>query len=195
MTTNNFSHTNCSHPSTSKARAACRKARAAGAPVELLAVAPVVISTLTGATTTMTPHEAKRLTEELLRTHGLDGWHVHFDNARRRAGACSYGRRQIRLSLPLMAQRPYDATQKTITHEIAHALCPGHNHDHVWAAKHRELGGDGQRCFEHVDETAPWVGTCEHGKKFMKYRRPKRLEGWRCRCPQGKSPVVWTENN
>jgi predicted SprT family Zn-dependent metalloprotease len=139
----------------------------------------------------MTTHEAAKITRELLAVHGLDGWNVTFDNARRRAGACNYSRRLISLSKPLMAQRSREDTHSTITHEIAHALTPGHKHDRVWAAKHRTLGGDGKRCFEHHDETAPWVGTCEHGTKYARYRAPKRLEGWRCGCVRGGSPVVW----
>lgn len=205
MTTNtsgNFSHTNCSHPTTSKARAACRKARASGVslPVDLLATAPVLPPTLPkhdhlSTQDRMGISDAHRITQDLLTQHGLIGWHVTFDNRRRRAGACSYAKRTILLSRPLMAQRSYADTHDTITHEVAHALTQGHNHDHVWAAKHRELGGNGARCFEHVDSDAPWIGTCGHGKQFAKYRAPKRLDGWRCRCVRGGSPIVWARND
>lgn len=140
----------------------------------------------------MTPAQARRIATDLLREHGLTGWSVTFDNARRRAGQCSYRTRQISLSKPLMAQRSYDDTMMTITHELAHALVGGrHGHDAVWAAKHRELGGNGKRCFEHFDESAPWIGTCGHGKQFTRYRAPKRLDGWRCRCAHGGSPITW----
>ncbi|ASR85962.1 SprT-like protease [Mycobacterium phage Peanam] len=140
----------------------------------------------------MSMAEARRIAEALIAEHGLVGWTVTFDNARRRAGVCKYGTRTIGLSKPLMAQRSYADTWMTITHEIAHALVGhSHGHDAVWAAKHRQLGGNGKRCFEHLDETAPWMGTCDHGKKFARYRAPKRLDGWRCKCPAGSSPVVW----
>jgi len=195
--TTNFSHTNCSHPSTSKARAACRKAHAAGTP-DLTVTAPVLVPTLLPHTHLSTQDhmgvsDAYRITHDLLREHGLNGWVLQFDNRRRRAGACSHAKRTIYLSSPLMDQRSYADTHDVITHEIAHALTPGHKHDQVWAAQHRALGGNGQRCFDHLDETAPWIGTCGHGKQFAKYRQPKRLEGWRCRCVRGGSPIVWEQ--
>ncbi|ARQ95530.1 SprT-like protein [Mycobacterium phage Shandong1] len=143
-------------------------------------------------TNTMTMSEARRITTALIAEHGLVGWTVKFDNARRRAGQCSYGPRTISLSKPLMAQRSYADTMNTITHELAHALVGhSHGHDAVWSAKHRQLGGDGKRCFDHLDESAPWIGTCGHGKQFARYRQPKRLDGWRCRCVRGGSPITW----
>ncbi|AFQ97386.1 SprT-like protein [Mycobacterium phage Rebeuca] len=145
-------------------------------------------------TRTMTITQARELTQDLLHEHGLKGWTVRFDNAKRRAGQCSYSTRTISLSRHLLALRSFEDSHNTITHEIAHALVgPGHGHNLVWVRKHRELGGDGKRCFESegIDPTAPWVGTCSHGKQFARYRQPKRLEGWRCRCRQGSTPVVW----
>ena len=187
-----MSHANCSHPKTPKARAACRKGRERTTVVDLSS-APEVDTILpvydvpgfsTGAH--MGRADAVRIVRDLCAQHGLNGWHVTFDNRRRRAGACSYAKRQILLSAPLMAARSWADTHMTITHEIAHALTEGHNHDHVWAAKHRELGGDGKRCIEDfVDETAPWIGTCSHGRQFVKYREPKPGAMFRCKCIRG----------
>ncbi|WRQ08712.1 SprT-like domain-containing protein [Mycobacterium phage miche] len=150
--------------------------------------------TLALATRPMSPYEAQRITLDLILQHPkeLGGYTVKLDNAKRRAGQCNHGLRVISLSKYLMAQRSYEDTHNTITHEIAHALVgPGHRHDAVWSRKHRELGGDGKRCFEHTDEKTPWVGRCPHGKEFGRYRAPKRLEGWRCKCP-GSGAVVWS---
>lgn len=189
------SHSTCTHPSTPAARAQCRKQRAAGiAPAPLLVTAPKLDLT---PGLHMTEAQARKVANDLLAAHGLHSWTVRFDNAKRRAGQCRYGDRVLSLSRPLMALRTYAETHNTITHELAHALTPGHKHDGVWAAKHRELGGDGKRCFDTTDEVAdlaPWIGTCEHGKQFPKYRQPKRLEGWRCKCPEGKSTVTWARN-
>jgi predicted SprT family Zn-dependent metalloprotease len=188
-----MNHSTCTHPATKAARAKCRKAREAGtAPVApLLAAAP---TTTLGAH--MTPDQALIVGNDLIREHHLDiaGWKITFDNARRRAGCCRYHLRELSLSRPLMAQRSYDDTYETITHELAHALTPGHDHDEVWAAKHRELGGRGHRTFSHTDETAPWIGTCEHGKTFTKYRAPKTGATYRCRCTRGGTPVTWVKN-
>lgn len=187
-------HAHCTHPSTPAARAACRKLRTKGeAPAPLVIAAPP-IRWNDSSVAHMTEYQARVAVRNLLDQHGLATWSVTFDNARRRAGLCNYNDRLISLSRPLMSQRTYAETLNTITHEVAHALTQGHKHDHVWAAKHRSLGGDGLRCFAHFDETAPWIGTCEHGKQFPKYRQPKGMHGWSCRCPEGKSTITWARN-
>jgi predicted SprT family Zn-dependent metalloprotease len=148
-------------------------------------------------TRTMTITQAREITQDLLNEHGLSGWRVGFDHAKRRAGQCNYRLQTISLSRYLLAQRSYEDTMNTITHEIAHALVgSGHGHDAVWARKHRELGGDGKRCFQsdEVDLNAPWIGTCARGKQFARYRRPKRLEGWQCKCGNGPRHSLTWEN-
>ncbi|AGK87556.1 SprT-like protein [Mycobacterium phage HINdeR] len=140
--------------------------------------------------------DAREITERLMQEHGLKGWTFKFTNAKRTAGICIYRDKTIGLSRYLLAQRPYEESLNTITHEIAHALVGGmHGHDAAWQRKHRELGGDGKRCFEHTDLDAPWIGTCGHGKQFARYRRPKTLVGWRCNC-RGKvrTAVEWVHN-
>lgn len=144
----------------------------------------------------MTQTEAGRITCKLFHEHKLTGWGLRYGNAKRVAGSCDYRHKRITLSKYLLAQRSYEESLNTIVHEIAHALTKGHNHDAVWAAKHRELGGDGKRCFQHHDEQAPIVGRCPHGKEFPRYRWPKRPDAWSCRCrsallggPSGK--IVW----
>ncbi|AEJ92356.1 SprT [Mycobacterium phage Timshel] len=145
----------------------------------------------------MTLNDAAEITRDLLHEHGLgDTWRFKFTNAKRTAGICSYRDKTIGLSRYLLARRPYEESLNTITHEIAHALVGGmHGHDAAWQRKHRELGGDGKRCFEHTDLDAPWIGTCGHGKQFARYRRPKTLVGWRCNC-RGKvrTAVEWVHN-
>jgi hypothetical protein len=125
--------------------------------------------------------------------HGLQSWTFKFDRARTRAGQCVYGPRVISLSTWLLERRSYDESLNTITHEIAHALVGvRHDHDLVWRKQHIALGGDGARCFQFNSYAdAPWIGTCAHGKESGMFRRPKNLHGWRCKCPQGSSPVVW----
>lgn len=183
-----MSHANCTHPKTPKARAACRKAN--GITPEPFLSSPVISAPARPGT--MSQADARRIAEELLEYHNLQGWTFRLDNSRRRAGVCNYGRRFISLSVYLLAQRSYDDSHNTITHEIAHALCPGEHHSPVWAAKHRELGGDGARCFAHVDDEAPYVAKCGCGQQYSKYRAPKAYATYRCRnC---RSEVVFVKN-
>lgn len=127
--------------------------------------------------------DAQRITEELLAEHGLAGWRVEFNHARRTAGMCDYGQKLIVLSLPLMSKRHWGDTENTITHEIAHALTPHHRHDGIWARQHLAMGGDGLRCFQHFDEDAPYQATCERcGDKWTRYRAPMTGRTYRCRC-------------
>ena len=108
----------------------------------------------------MTPMQARRITANLIIEHGLTGWRFTTDNAKRRAGVCKYRERVISLSSYLMDQRSYEDTLNTITHEVAHAIVgAGHDHDYVWARKHREVGGDGKRGLESFDDKATGVGT------------------------------------
>ena len=58
----------------------------------------------------------------LMREHGLHGWTVRLDNARRRAGQCDYRRREISLSRHYVRHAEDDHIRDTILHEIAHAL-------------------------------------------------------------------------
>ncbi|UOK18137.1 SprT-like protease [Gordonia phage Switzerland] len=145
---------------------------------------------------TMTQTEAREIAHDLMLEHGLLlSWTFKFDRARRRAGQCHYGKREISLSAPLLSVRSYEESLNTITHEIAHALVGAKaGHGPEWARKHRELGGDGERCFtlEASDPTAPWIGTCGHGKTWDRYRAPKLGSRWSCKCVPGeKTPVVW----
>ena len=76
-----------------------------------------------------------------MQQHGLSaqGWRFQFDHARRRFGACRYGRKLITLSRPLVLLNPEAEVRDTILHEIAHALCPGDGHGVRWKQKCREI--------------------------------------------------------
>lgn len=150
----------------------------------------------------MSPDEARRIALGLIHEHGLVGWKVKFDNAAKRAGQCRYRDMTISLSLHLMAHRPAGETMDTITHEIAHALTPGHHHDAVWARKHRELGGKGERYFhlDVADPKAKFHGTCPHGKVFNRYKgeHPGNRLGCNCKTGRRRTPathtIAWREN-
>ncbi|QNJ59394.1 SprT-like protease [Gordonia phage BigChungus] len=131
----------------------------------------------------------------------LHGWRLKFDNARRRAGQCNYSMRTISISAPLLEVRTFADTLETITHELAHAVTPGHNHDYTWKKMHRDMGGNGSTRYN-MDEdtraralaTARYIGTCAHGKQFPRQSAPKRGSSHVCKCPEGRTTVTWARN-
>ncbi len=123
------------------------------------------------------------LAERLVEQHGLDGWSVEYDSAKRRAGVCRFQDRVIGLSAPLTALHDEDRVRDTILHEIAHALVgPRHGHDAIWREVAMRIGSSGERC---VDAEAPrvsgaWMGVCPAGHVIDRHRRPERVYS----CPQ-----------
>lgn len=129
--------------------------------------------------------------------HGLGGWRIEFDNAKRRAGVCRHGSRTISLSAALTRLHDEAEVRETILHELAHALAgPRHQHDETWRAIAVSIGSTGERC---VPEDAPrvvgsWLGVCEGGHEFDRHRRPDRvLLCGRCDPPEASARVIqWT---
>lgn len=113
----------------------------------------------------------------LMAEHGLRGWSLVFDRAKRRAGVCRYDRREIGLSAPLTALHDEADVRDTVLHEIAHALVGArHGHDADWRATATRIGCSGERC---VSRDAPelegaWIGTCPAGHRVTRHRRPDR---------------------
>ncbi len=114
----------------------------------------------------------------LARQHGLVGWRVEFDTAKKRAGVCRFGDRVISLSAPLTRLHATAEVRDTVLHEIAHALVgPRHGHDETWQRTARSIGCTGRRC---VPSDAPglpgaWVGVCAAGHVKERHRRPERV--------------------
>ena len=118
------------------------------------------------------------MAERLVAEHGLTGWRVRLDSAKRRAGVCRFAERVIGLSGPLTELHSEAEVRDTVLHEIAHALVgPEHGHDRVWRATALRIGCSGRRC---VDVDAPrvagaWVGVCPAGHVKDRHRRPERV--------------------
>lgn len=135
--------------------------------------------------------DVRRLGLALIAEHGLVGWRLELDRARRRAGICRYEQKVIGLSAPLM--RLYDEAEvrETVLHEIAHALAgPRAQHGPKWRAIAHRIGSTGERC---VSEEAPrvagaWVGTCAYGHSVDLHRSPQRVRSCVQCEPRGFSP-------
>ena len=128
---------------------------------------------------------ALELAGELMRAHGLGGWSVRLDHARRRAGQCDYRRRIISLSRHYVRNAEPAHIRDTILHEIAHALVgPRHGHDAVWRRKAREIGCTAARCHTLTFAEAPWIARCPKGcVETPRHRRRYGLVCVRCRSP------------
>lgn len=129
---------------------------------------------------------AHAMASGLLVEHGLTGWRVEFDNAKRRAGQCRYADRVISLSAGLTRIHAEREVRDTVLHEVAHALAgPGAGHGPTWRARARAIGCTGERC---VPADAPrlpgaWLGVCPSGHTVERHRRPERVLA----CPRCSS--------
>lgn len=81
---------------------------------------------------------ANDLAQDLLGTFGLLdlGWTFAFDRSKRRFGYTIHSKKRISLSSLLVGLNDISHVEKTLRHEIAHALVgPGHHHDEAWKTK------------------------------------------------------------
>lgn len=122
--------------------------------------------------------DAFALAEDLLEHHGLTGWTVAFDGAKKRAGICRFGPKVLGLSAPLTTLHSELEVRDTILHEVAHALAgPQHGHDAVWRSIAVRIGCSGERCVspDSPGVEPPWLGTCPAGHTTGRHRRPERV--------------------
>ncbi|GAA1920690.1 hypothetical protein GCM10009737_22770 [Nocardioides lentus] len=122
----------------------------------------------------------------LMAEHGLHGWTLRFDRAKRRAGVCRHHERVIGLSGPLTLLHDEAEVRDTVLHEVAHALVgPTEGHGPRWRATARRLGCSAQRALPADAPRVPgaWVGTCPAGHTTDRHRRPERVLS----CPRCSS--------
>jgi len=139
------------------------------------------------------PHAAALdLATQLMEVHGLKGWRVKLDHARRRAGQCDFRARTISLSRHYVRHAEPNHIRDTILHEIAHALVgPRHGHDVVWRQKAREIGCSANRCHTLKFANARWLMQCPNG--CFSVERHRRKAG--LVCAQCKTAVEFVSNS
>lgn len=117
-------------------------------------------------------------------------WVFKWDRARKRGGACQTFAGKpggiIFLSRVLTPHRSAVEVQKTILHEIAHAIV-GVNKGHgaLWKAQMRKMGQQPNRCTEDlsgvVAKTAKYKLVCAQGEILGHASRKMNLDGRVCR--------------
>lgn len=137
----------------------------------------------------------------LMNQHGLGGWIIEWDRAKRRKGQTDYVKRTISLSYEYVRLNPESVVRNTILHEIAHALVgSGNGHNEVWRQKFISIGGNGQRCTTApVQVEGKIVGTCPDGHLWFKHRWTKKLRTVQYYCSKHgngfqRYPIQWREN-
>ena len=143
-----------------------------GQPVSSMPTTQAVIAKETAVTRPL--GKAIDLATELMDAHGLVGWRIKLDHARRRAGQCDFTSKTISLSRLYVRHADIDHIRDTILHEIAHALVgQRHGHDAVWRQKAREIGCTATRCHSLSFARAKWVMTCPNGCFSVERHRKK----------------------
>ncbi|MCU0706023.1 MAG: SprT-like domain-containing protein [Fimbriiglobus sp.] len=131
----------------------------------------------------------------LFAEHRLAGWTFGLAGSKRRLGVCKYRRKRIEISEFYATHNPDAAVLDTLLHEIAHALAgPAAKHGPVWQAVAVRIGATPRACDDSPDtvvQPGDWQTTCPScHRTHHRYKRPRSLSGYRCKCP-ARSPLVF----
>jgi predicted SprT family Zn-dependent metalloprotease len=132
---------------------------------------------------------------ERLAGHGLAGWTFGLSESKRRLGVCKYRQKRIEIGSYYAVHNPEAAVLDTLLHEIAHALAgPEAGHGPAWQAVAARIGATPRACDNSPDtvvQPGDWQTTCPGcNRTHHRYRRPRALSGYRCKCPAA-SPLVF----
>jgi predicted SprT family Zn-dependent metalloprotease len=127
--------------------------------------------------------------------HGLADWTFGIAATKRRLGVCKYRSKRIEIAGFFALNNPDELVFETLLHEIAHALAgPEARHGPEWKRIALRLGAKPQACEDSPDvalEPADWQSDCRAcGTTYHRYKRPRSLTGYRCRCAAG-TPLVF----
>lgn len=173
-------HSQCSHPSTKAARAACR--RRMQQPDKM-------------ADFQASPHHdflvwIEHLALDLMAKHGLfeQGWYFAWDRAVKRFGCCNWTKRRLSLSRVLAPTCTPEEIRNTILHEIAHALAghqQGDSHGWMWRQTAIRIGARPERCMDVSNKVMPkarYTLVCPNcGIESPRHRKTKKMENIACR--------------
>lgn len=127
--------------------------------------------------------------------HGLVGWSFRLANTKRRLGVCKHRSKRIEISEYYAAHNSDESVLDTLLHEIAHAIAgPQAGHGPAWKEVAIRLGATPRACDDSPDtvvEPGDWQTTCTAcNRTHHRYKRPKSLSGYRCKCP-ARSTLVF----
>jgi predicted SprT family Zn-dependent metalloprotease len=139
--------------------------------------------------------ELETIAFQEMRKHGLHGWTFALADTKRRLGVCKYRTKRIEIAEYHARNNSTPVVLDTLLHEIAHAIAgPAAKHGPAWKAVAVRLGAIPRACddsHETVVTPGDWQATCPScAKTYHRYRRPKSLSGYRCRC-DARSPLVF----
>lgn len=132
---------------------------------------------------------------EMGRFPQLEDWRFIISQkfAARSYGKCYRVSQKIVLAEKFILLNTYNLVRQVILHEIAHALTPGHHHDHVWKAMARSLGiPDTRFTYEANKPKQKFVAICEKCQRIY-YRNVRTTKKLYCgNCTRfHSSPLLW----
>jgi predicted SprT family Zn-dependent metalloprotease len=139
--------------------------------------------------------ELEAIANDEIVKHGLHGWTFGLGNTKRQLGVCKYRTKRIEIAEYYARNSPWETVLDTLLHEIAHAIAgPAARHGRAWKAVASRLGATPRACDNSQDpvmKPGDWQTTCPACKKtFHRYKRPRSLTGYRCKCA-ARSPLVF----
>jgi predicted SprT family Zn-dependent metalloprotease len=143
--------------------------------------------------------DAENLALTLMEDNGVGTWSFHFDNAKRRCGACFYSRRTITLSRHFVTMNDEAEVRDTILHEIAHAFAGAKaGHGVHWQRAAMQLGARPERCAQNVDMPEGNIeGVCapDCTTRHTRHRMPPKRLANAYSCNRCYEPVTWVRVN